>query len=229
VFFGASANVNHRLDPVISYDCRAHLKHHLWWAGIRKERPPFCSLTIQHPSLKFNTQTKEPVDPWPTQPRDKVAEIFQKHFQDWRETEVAKKLVHFLNAHAATRQITKIVGLALGAISYHYDKHPRCYIQHALLLTLREWLVDRGKTEDAVCYAQDPGYRSVDREVLKEHGIEVIDDPRAWLEIDDESIVFSVSPNVPVKEIVADIARPAIVIWERVGFLDGDQKGKMSW
>lgn len=79
-----------------------------------------------------------------------------------------------------------------------------------------------------MCYAQDPGYRSVDREVLKAHGIEVIDDPRAWLEIDGESIVVSVSPNVPVKEIVADITQPAIIIWERVGFMDGDQKGEMS-
>jgi hypothetical protein len=214
---------------VISYDCRAHLKHHLWWAGIRKERPPFCSLTIQHPSLKFYTKTKEPVNPWPTQPREKVAETFQTHSQDWRETEVAKKLVQFLTTHAATHPVTKIVGLALGAISYHYDTRPRCYIQHALLLTLREWLAEREKTEDVVCYTQDPGYRSVDKEVLKEHGIEVIDDPRAWLEIDDESVVYSVSPNVPVKEIVADIARPAIVIWERVGFMDGDQEGKMSW
>lgn len=120
------------------------------------------------------------------------------------------------------------MGLALGAISYHYDERPRSYIQHALLLTLRKWLADREGTEDVVCYAQDPGYRSVDEEVLKEHGVEVIEDPRAWLEIDDESIVFSVSPNVPVKEIVADIARPAIIIWERVGFEDGDQEGKMS-
>jgi hypothetical protein len=169
------------------------------------------------------------VNPWPTQPLEKVAETFQKHAQDWRETEVAKKLVQILTTHAATHQITKIAGLALGPISHHYEKSPRCYIQHALLLTLRKWLADQEKTEDVVCYAQDPCYRSVDRDVLKEHGVEVIDDPRAWLEIDDESIVFSVSPNVPVKEIVADIARPAIVIWERVGFMDGDQKGKMSW
>ncbi|KAF3384982.1 5'-AMP-activated protein kinase subunit gamma [Penicillium rolfsii] len=157
-----------------------------------------------------------------------VAETFQTYLQDWRETEVAKKLIQSLTAHAATHSISKIVGLALGAMSYQYDSRPRCYIQHALLLTLRKWLVEREKTEDVVCHAQDPGYRSVDREILHEHGIEVINDPQAWLEIDDKSLVFSVSPNVPVKEIVADIARPAIVIWERVGFMDGDQKGKIT-
>lgn len=224
----SDADVLPSLDPVLSYDCRAHLKHHLWWAGIREDRPPFCSLTIQHPSLKFKKKTKEPVNPWPTQPREKVSQKFQAHVQDWRKTEVAKKLVQTLTTHTATHQITKIVGLALGAISYPYDEGPRSYIQHALLLVLREWLAERDGREDVKCYAQDPGYRCVDSEVLKEHGMEVIDDPRAWLEIDDESIVFSVSPNVPVKEIVADIARPAVIIWERVGFEDGDQEGKMS-
>lgn len=224
----SNADLVDRLDPVLSYDCRAHLKHRLWWLGMREERPPFCSLEIQHPSLKFKTDAKEPVNPWPTQPRETVAQAFWGHLQEWRESAIATQLVQILSSHAATHQITKIVGLALGAISYHYDDRPRSYLQHALLWVLREWLTGRDGAKDVVCYAQDPGYRSVDEDVLKEHGIEVIEDPRAWLEIDDESIVFSVSPNVPVKEIVADIARPAIIIWERVGFEDGDQEGKMS-
>lgn len=57
---------------------------------------------------------------------------------------------------------------------------------------------------------------SVDREVLVDIGFEMIDDPRGWLETDERSVVCSVAPNVPVKEIVADTARPAIVIWNRV-------------
>lgn len=169
------------------------------------------------------------MNPWPTEPREQVTQIFQEHLQKWRDTEAAKRLVQTLTTHVATHQITNIVALALGAISYACDDRPRSHIQHALLVTLRKWFADRDGREDVMCYAQDPAYRSVDREVLNEHGIEVIDDPRAWLEIDDESIVFSVGPNVPVKEIVADIARPAVIIWERVGCLDGDEEGKMSW
>lgn len=57
---------------------------------------------------------------------------------------------------------------------------------------------------------------SVDREMLADVGFEVIDDPRGWLEVDEQSVVLSISPNVPVKEIIADIARPAVVIWDRV-------------
>lgn len=119
-----------------------------------------------------------------------------------------------------THQIHKIVGLALGGISYGRDEIPSAGValQHALLLTLRKWLVKREikEREEPFCYAQDPCYRSVDKVILKQHGVEVIDDPRAWLEIDDTSIVLSVGNNLCDKDIVADIARPAILIWERV-------------
>jgi hypothetical protein len=63
---------------------------------------------------------------------------------------------------------------------------------------------------------------SVDREVLTDIGFEMIDDPRGWLEIDERSVVLSVAPNVPVKEIIADTARPAVVIWNRVPNEDTD-------
>lgn len=63
---------------------------------------------------------------------------------------------------------------------------------------------------------------SVDRDVLADIGFEMIDDPRGWLEIDERSVVLSVAPNVPVKEIIADTARPAIVIWSRVKNDDKD-------
>lgn len=79
-----------------------------------------------------------------------------------------------------------------------------------MLLTLREAL-------NVPCYAQDPAYSDVDKAVFKEFNIEVLEDPDALLEVDDSSIVYSKSPNIPVKEIVADIAQPAVLIWDCVG------------
>lgn len=87
---------------------------------------------------------------------------------------------------------------------------------------LKEWLHTQQKTFS--CYVQDPANRPVDKAVLGEHGIEVIDDPRAWLEVVERSVLFSCGSNVPVKEIVADVARPAVVIWERISYGDYDIK-----
>lgn len=133
-----------------------------------------------------------------------------------------KKVVQVLDQSAGSHNINKIVAVALAAIS-RGDRN-RSAFQHALVLTLQEWLRTQQKTFSS--YAQDPDYKSVDKAVLGEHGIEVIDDPRAWLEIDERSILFSCAPNVPVKEVVADIARPAVVIWERVDYNDRDVKGE---
>lgn len=37
--------------------------------------------------------------------------------------------------------------------------------------------------------------------------------PKAFLDIDENSLVVSIGPNIPVKQIVADLARPAGMIY----------------
>ncbi|CAG7947541.1 unnamed protein product [Penicillium nalgiovense] len=66
------------------------------------------------------------------------------------------------------------------------------------------------------CYAQDPHYTAVDTWALAGHGCEVLDDPRALLEIDDNCILFSCCPALPLKDITVGLARPAMIIWDSV-------------
>jgi hypothetical protein len=119
-----------------------------------------------------------------------------------------------LSSEISSHDINKIVRLACGSLALLNNE--RAANQTALLVTVRKWLKERNQTDDIFCYMQDLMNTSVDREVLADIGFEMIDDPRGWLEIDERSVVLSVSPNVPVKEIIADTARPAIVIWNRV-------------
>lgn len=99
--------------------------------------------------------------------------------------------------------------------------------QHALALTMRDYLASgyatgaHGKGTDGIkCYAQDPIYTPVDEQVLCEAGFTVVDDPRAFLEVDDTSLIIAMNPNIPVRQIIADIARPSILIWNKVTVLD---------
>lgn len=66
--------------------------------------------------------------------------------------------------------------------------------------------------------AQDPAYAPGQVAFLAEVGIEVVPGIGAlgFTYVDDDSIVFSCSPDVPVKQIVADIAKPAGMIWNAV-------------
>ncbi|KAL4786531.1 hypothetical protein BJX76DRAFT_346205 [Aspergillus varians] len=70
--------------------------------------------------------------------------------------------------------------------------------------------------DEIKCYAQDPAYNDVDQALLRDIGIEPLDDPKGFLEIDEDTLVFSVSPNVPVKQVVADVQWPGAMIWNTV-------------
>lgn len=99
--------------------------------------------------------------------------------------------------------------------------------QHTLTLTIRDFLIssyatgaDGDGAGEIKCYAQDPIYTPVDEQVLREAGFTVVDDPRAFLEVDEASVIIAISPDIPVRQIIADIARPAIMIWDKVIFSD---------
>ena len=133
---------------------------------------------------------------------------------------------------ASLPRATKIVAFACSTMIVVEDddrSHP--VAQHAAVLTLQEVLTRRlreaGDESTRVrCFAQDPMYKPADVEVLQEVGIEVLEDPRAFLEVDEETVVVCVSPNVPVREVVADIARPAAMVWGRI---QGEVEARECW
>ncbi|KAI1325476.1 hypothetical protein F5Y16DRAFT_401327 [Xylariaceae sp. FL0255] len=60
----------------------------------------------------------------------------------------------------------------------------------------------------------DPSYHYRFRDILEENGFKVVGPhgTEGFAEIDDETLVFSAGMNYPVKQIIAEIARPAIII-----------------
>lgn len=47
-------------------------------------------------------------------------------------------------------------------------------------------------------------------------GITVLEDPRAFLEVSDDSLVVSFGPDIPVRQVVTDLARPAVLICDKI-------------
>jgi hypothetical protein len=91
----------------------------------------------------------------------------------------------------------------------------RSGMQHSIMITIKESIEEM--TEQQIkCYFQDPLYTAVDQWALAQHGCEVLEDPQALLEIDDNCILFSCCPALPLKEITVDFARPAMIVWDRV-------------
>lgn len=85
--------------------------------------------------------------------------------------------------------------------------------QHAAALTMAEETA-RLQGGSVQVFSQDPQYTDDTKRLLRTEGFEIIGDFGAggFGEVDDETIVFSAWTNAPVKQIVADIARPAAII-----------------
>lgn len=86
-------------------------------------------------------------------------------------------------------------------------------VQHSIALTLAN-VCNKTARNTIRLLAQDPDYTVQSRRILAENGFEIVGQFGAggFSEIDGESIVFSPFASAPVKQILADTARPALVI-----------------
>ncbi|KAL0935191.1 uncharacterized protein CTRU02_209782 [Colletotrichum truncatum] len=75
-------------------------------------------------------------------------------------------------------------------------------------------VMKRRSGREIPCYTQEPDYTHISRRFLQNHDFTVLDGVKGFLEVDDTTLVFTCSPNVPVKQIVAELARPAIIVWD---------------
>jgi hypothetical protein len=163
--------------------------------------------------------TGDPLQNIPLRPIHDMHHVFNTALHLWEESDTWIQIKATLLSTQATTTVRKIVAFACGTMSHADDIPGASYnsiFQHAFLVTMQRLLQQKTSGQIA-CSVQDPAYTDGDRAVLDTHGIRVLDDPEGFLDVNDESLVFSCSPNVPVKQIVVDVARPAVVIWDRVG------------
>jgi hypothetical protein len=153
--------------------------------------------------------------------KEETEEFFQTHSQAWDASRPCEQLRSTLiSISKMTADIRKIVGFAFGSIA----SNDQCVIssrsafQHALVLTLRDILCKKHVKNpgEISCYAQDPAYTDIDKLVLNASGINVLDYPEGFLEVDSSTVVVSCGPYAPIRQIVSDLARPAIMIWYKI-------------
>ena len=86
-------------------------------------------------------------------------------------------------------------------------------IQHSVAISLAE--ICCNSAQDPVqLLAQDPGYSVEATELLERNGFKIVGRFGAggFADVDEYSVVFSPFVSAPVKQIIADIARPVFVI-----------------
>ncbi|KAK2748719.1 hypothetical protein FQN57_000300 [Myotisia sp. PD_48] len=213
-------------EPILEYCSLQHLFKG-WGPEI------FNPLALVYPLSLRRKDTGDimPYNPCPPlSPLNQVRDHFTAKCEQWEASKECKIVKSSLISANIPPNTCKVIAFALSSISYGQPDEDipytlRSFYQHALVLTVRDALLQKAqmgkptndnKHFDIECYAQDPVYCEHDKTVLAEAGIKVIPDPEGFLEADESSVVISISPNVPVKQIIADLVKPAVIIWEQV-------------
>lgn len=149
--------------------------------------------------------------------------------RNWTQSAACDQLADALRKDInIPKTIKRMVCFALGDLerAWEYDTIPaadglplrRSMTQHAAALTLATLFGELIGTEPLPVLVQDPAYTPESKQVLTEVGFEVVGGLGAlgFTHVDDDTVVMSCSPDVPVKQVVADIARPAVLIWNKV-------------
>jgi sugar phosphate isomerase/epimerase len=89
-------------------------------------------------------------------------------------------------------------------------------IHHSIALTIADIARSCAATGDTGVrlLTQDPRYSDETKDLLREIGFEIVGEHGAggFAELDNETVVFSAFTSAPVKQIIADLARPAAII-----------------
>lgn len=172
---------------------------------------PCYSYCIEWKSLAYRQFKENEIEP--------LEGIFKNVRKRWERSLTHDWLVDNLAMLQGTRRITKILCFGLGNISKELLYNGRdeewrlyCMTQHAVALSMAD--IFRSEATDVKVFVQDPAYSKADKALLKSVGITVVGECGAggFSMIDDETVVFSCCPSVPVAQIVADVGRPAMII-----------------
>jgi hypothetical protein len=174
-----------------------------------------------------------------------IADIRKEHFffkQTWEKTVVRDTLRHQILSTPSCVLINKIVCFGLGSFSipdapYHPpdDYRARHHVQTAAIQTIISALIEKHQREnprahklEIPCYVQDPAYQPADKKFLKELGLILVNDPKGFLKVDKNTLFYTVAPNEPIRQIIADVQWPGGLICDTIP-KDAGEEDKGKW
>lgn len=159
---------------------------------------------------------------------------------NWQRSRTCKELLVVLQTIQCPANATKMICFGLGSLDgsenwetladrADSDGLPlrAAMTQHCAALTMAAAFGAQIGKPPLKVMAQDPAYSPGQIALLNEVGIEVIPGIGAlgFTLVEEDTIVFSCHPDVPVKQIIADIAKPAGMIWDAVKPAERERSG----
>ena len=153
---------------------------------------------------------------------EKITKRFEKSFERWKASQTRRRLETMLKSafdRGVVPPLHKIMGIGLSSFirGGHFNERSAC--QHSMMSTLRDFFAGGEGRGGPLCLIQDPLYEKSDQIIFGKMRLRVVRGPQCFLEMDYQSIVVldSSSSGIPIQDIIVDIARPAMMIWDDAG------------
>ncbi|KAL8962943.1 MAG: hypothetical protein Q9193_000736 [Seirophora villosa] len=139
---------------------------------------------------------------------------FEQHRQEWERSEAMAALKDTMAIIVKENRFENVISFGLGSLQEVSRSGRRCsQLQTAAMLTVIECINDgRDGTDLVRCFSQDPEYSDLDKQVLRIHGIEAVDDPQGFSLIGNNSICCEWSGYKFITRIVSEGPWPAATI-----------------
>ncbi|KAI1634170.1 hypothetical protein F4809DRAFT_652035 [Biscogniauxia mediterranea] len=152
----------------------------------------------------------------------------------WQETAACKKV--FAALEKAGKQVANVESIVcFGLSSLTRDitgtpVAPRSATKYAAVVLIAKYISERlGKK--IFVHSQEPFADDITIHLLREHGIFTYEGhirfTHGYIELNDNALVVSISPGSPVRSVVADIARPPIMICN--GYFKGGRDEELKF
>ncbi|KAJ3565141.1 hypothetical protein NPX13_g7605 [Xylaria arbuscula] len=162
---------------------------------------------------------------------DQAREAFRTTLEDFKGSLEASAIISLVKKELRGRNIDKVIAFGLGPIGIAHPSLPRYSLyEHAAVIVLAEAVRKVTSASSVTVMVQEPAYTDVCKEVLGEFGFEVIEGygAKGFALVDDHSVVLTHHPSFPFRQIIADLARPALICMQKSVSKDEEerQRGK---
>jgi hypothetical protein len=154
--------------------------------------------------------------------------MFEEQKDKWDQCDVRNRVAGLLCKLPIPSNITKMVCFGLGnnIVSENVEETS----QHPAALMIRD-ILECHTGNGIRLFAQDPAYSVDTKEILEQFGFNIVDGAgsKAFQEVDETTVVFCVNVGFRVKEILADLTRPAMIITQPFQSTDLDWDVRDTW
>ncbi|KAI0097356.1 hypothetical protein GGR51DRAFT_553120 [Nemania sp. FL0031] len=168
-----------------------------------------CTRTLSNPFAPYEIDLR-------VSSTEELLEAFRDIERKWRTSHYYQQLQAALAKVNPPFVLDKIFGVALGHLTSGTRLNHDSVLQHILLSAIHSNFIEHNVLSvSSKRYVQDPAYSQQHRDALFLAEFTVLEDPHAFLALDNSSVLLSINPDIPVKQIVADICCPGVIIWTK--------------